>query len=194
MTPQERLKTLKEKKAVKEPEPQTEIEIGGVSFKGGKIFVVLTALSTLGGAAWGAFEFYNDYRNMKEQIQSYVAPDLSSFQEQLSVYGERMDGLEISVEEARSYTRDMKTDLRNDIDRLEEIVEATEDRTKEIQDDSFAAIRNMETEVRQMIDIADERFDNKRDALELDTERSIADLEERMTNTLQRALDNPLSN
>lgn len=194
MTPQERLKALKEKKTVKEPEPQTEIEIGGVSFKGGKIFVVLTALSTLGGAAWGAFEFYNDYRNMKEQIQSYVAPDLSGFQEQLSVYGERMDSLEISVEEARSYTRDMKTDLRNDIDRLEEIVEATEDRTKEIQDDSFAAIRNMETEVRQMIDIADERFDNKRDALELDTERSLADLEERMTNTLQRALDNPLSN
>ncbi len=30
-----------------------EAEFGGVKFKGGKIFVLLTALSTLGGVAWG---------------------------------------------------------------------------------------------------------------------------------------------
>ena len=38
-----------------------EAEFGGVKFKGGKIFVLLTALSTLGGFAWGGIEFYNDY-------------------------------------------------------------------------------------------------------------------------------------
>ena len=54
-----------------------EFEFAGMTFKGGKMFIVLTALSTLGGAAWGAFEFYNDYRNMKAQIEEYVAPDLS---------------------------------------------------------------------------------------------------------------------
>ena len=31
----------------------TEVEFGGVKFTGGKMFVLLTALSTLGGAAWG---------------------------------------------------------------------------------------------------------------------------------------------
>ena len=179
---------------VRETEPQTEIEIGGVSFKGGKIFVVLTALSTLGGAAWGGFEFYNDYRNMKEQINSYVAPDLSGFQEQLAVMETEMTALEQKVEDARSYTRDIKTDIRGDIDRLESIVEATEDRTKDVQTEAFAAIRAMEVQVREMIDNAEARFDNKRDSLDLDTERKLKDLEERLDNTVQRALDNPLSN
>jgi len=195
MTPQEKLAAMKAKaQSAKEPEPQTEIEIGGVSFKGGKIFVVLTALSTLGGAAWGGFEFYNDYRNMKEQIESYVAPDLSGFQEQLSVMEERMAAMELSVEEARGYTRDAKTDLRKDIDRIEAIVEKTEDRTKEVQTEAFDAIRQMEKQTREVLDNAEQRFDNKRDALDLDTERKLKDLEERMNNTIQRALDNPLAN
>ena len=195
MTPQEKLQAMKAKAVqAKEPEPQTEIEIGGVSFKGGKIFVVLTALSTLGGTAWGGFEFYNDYRNMKEQINSYVAPDLSGFQEQLSVMETEMTALEQKVEDARSYTRDIKTDIREDIDRLEKIVEATEDRTKDVQTEAFAAIRAMESQTRDMIDNAEQRFDNKRDALDLDTERKLKDLEERLNNTVQRALDNPLSN
>ena len=195
MTPQEKLAAMKAKAQVaKEPEPQTEIEIGGVSFKGGKIFVVLTALSTLGGAAWGGFEFYNDYRNMKEQIESYVAPDLSGFQEQLSVMEERMATMDITVEEARNYTRDAKTDLRKDIDRIEAVVEKTEDRTKEVQTEAFDAIRAMEKQTRELLDNAEQRFDNKRDALDLDTERKLKDLEERMNNTIQRALDNPLAN
>lgn len=195
MNAKEKLEAMKAKaKASKEPEPQTEIEIGGVSFKGGKIFVVITALSTLGGGAWGAFEFYNDYRNMKEQIQSYVAPDLSGFQEQISVIEQRIESMEVSVDDARSYTRDVKTDLRGDIDRLEQIVESAEDRTKSIQDEAFTAIREMEKQVREMIDVADQRFDNKRDALSLDTERKLKELEERLNNLIQRALDNPLAN
>ena len=47
-----------------------EMEFAGLKFKGGKIFVVLTALTTLGGGLWGGFEFYKDYLNMKEQIQN----------------------------------------------------------------------------------------------------------------------------
>ena len=195
MNAKEKLEAMKAKtKAAQEPEPQTEIEIGGVSFKGGKIFVVITALSTLGGGAWGVFEFYNDYRSMKEQIESYVAPDLSGFQEQISVLEEKMLGLEVAVEAARSYTRDIKTDIRGDIDRLEKIVEATEDRTKNVQTEAFTAIRNMEKQTRETVDNAEQRFDNKRDALDMDTERKLKDLEERMNNTIQRALDNPLSN
>ena len=54
-----------------------ELEVAGIKFRGGKIFLVLTALTTAGGGLWGGFEFYKDYLNMKEQIQNYVAPDLS---------------------------------------------------------------------------------------------------------------------
>ena len=47
-----------------------ELEFGGLKFSGGKMFAVLTALSTLGGAAWGGFEIYKDYMDMKEIIQN----------------------------------------------------------------------------------------------------------------------------
>ena len=56
-----------------------EVEIAGAKIKGGKMLLLLPILGTLGGGLWGGFEFYKDYLNMKEQIQNYVAPDLSEF-------------------------------------------------------------------------------------------------------------------
>jgi len=47
-----------------------EFEFAGMTFKGGKAAVVLTALSTLGGASWAVFEFYKDYMDMKEIVQN----------------------------------------------------------------------------------------------------------------------------
>ena len=46
-----------------------EFEFAGTTFRGGKMFAILTALSTLGGGAWAGFEFYKDYMDMKEIIQ-----------------------------------------------------------------------------------------------------------------------------
>ena len=46
-----------------------EFEFAGTTFRGGKMFAILTALSTLGGGAWGGFEIYKDYMDMKEIIQ-----------------------------------------------------------------------------------------------------------------------------
>jgi cell division protein FtsB len=172
---------------------KTELEIGGVKFTGGKMFAVITALSTLGGTAWGAFEFYNDYRNMKEQIQSYVAPDLSGFQEQLSVMKKEMEKVKESVTEARDYTRDIKVDLKKDIDRIEAVVDKTEQRVKDVQDDTRVALANNENKVRGLIDIASQRFDNKRDEVRNESDRKMKDLEDRLNNKLQKSLDNPLA-
>ena len=63
-----------------------EFEFAGMTFKGGKAAILLTALSTLGGASWAAFEFYKDYTDMKEQIQSYVAPDLTGIENKVAVF------------------------------------------------------------------------------------------------------------
>jgi vacuolar-type H+-ATPase subunit H len=161
----------------------TEVEFAGVKFTGGKMFAVITALSTLGGGAWGAFEFYNDYRNMKAQIESYVAPDLSEFDKKLSVLDANMKKLQDSVIEARDYTRDIKVDLKQDVDRLEKIVESNEDKVKSAED-----------KVRDMIDVANGRFENKRDELRNDNERKMKELEDRLNKRLQQALDNPLAN
>ena len=51
---------------------KTEVEFAGVKFRGGKIFVIITALSTLGGGLYAGFEFWKDYMDMKEKIETLI--------------------------------------------------------------------------------------------------------------------------
>lgn len=172
---------------------KTSVEFGGVTFTGGKMFALITALSTLGGGAWASFEVYADYMDMKEQIQSYEAPDLSGFQEQLSVQDEKMRSLEDSVLEARDYTRDIKIDLKNDIDRMESIIDDIERVVKSIDSSTRDQLNSNLKTLRELIDSADQRFDTKRDQLSSNVDRQITEVEEALNKRLQRALDNPLS-
>ena len=121
---------------------KTEIEFAGVKFRGGKIFVIITALSTLGGGLYAGFEFYKDYMNMKEKIEKYVAPDLSGFDkriavmesrmnEEIDLFKEEMDILKDEVKLISGVNRDMKVDMKQDVRRIEKIVEDTERRVKE---------------------------------------------------------------
>jgi len=87
------------------------------------------------------------------------------------------------VLQATDYARQIKNDLKDDVSRIEYVVDQLED-----------DMRDSEKEVREMIDIADQRFDNKRDQLYRDTDREIEQLEERLTAKIQEALDNPLAN
>ena len=139
-----------------------EIEFAGIKFKGGRMVAVAMGLSTLVGGLYGGFEVYKDYMDMKEMIQSYVAPDLSGFQEQLSVIEQKMANTEDSVIQATDYARTIKNDLKDDVTRIEQIVDRLED-----------DMRETETDVRNMIDTAEERFDRKRDALYGETDRKI---------------------
>ena len=149
-----------------------EFEIGGMTFKGGKMFVMLTALSTLGGTAWAGFEFYSDYMDMKEVVQNIDTGEIES----------RNKIIEQKLDDAISYTRDIKSGLRDDIISIEKQADRVEDK-----------VRESEEKVRLMIDNANDRFETKRDALKSDTDRDMKDLEKRLTDKLQRALDNPLA-
>ena len=160
-----------------------EIEFAGIKFKGGRMVAIAMGLSTLVGGAYGAFEVYKDYTDMKEMIQSYVAPDLSGFQEQLSVIEQKMANTEDSVIQATDYARTIKNDLKDDVTRIETLVDRLED-----------DIRESEKEVREMVDEADIRFDTKRDQLYADTDRKIREVDERLSAQIQEALDNPLAN
>ena len=149
-----------------------EFEFAGMTFKGGKMAVVLTALSTLGGASWATFEFYKDYMDMKEIVQNIDVDAIAA----------RNDVMETKLDDAIEYTRDIKSGLRDDILRIEKQADRAEDK-----------VRASEEKVREMIDSASERFENKRDALSSDTSREMKELEERLMDKLQRALDNPLA-
>lgn len=150
-----------------------EVEFGGMKFKGGKIFVILTALSTLAGALWGGFEFYKDYMDMKEIIQNIDTDEIAA----------RNDVIETKLDEAIDYSRSIKNDLRDDFNRMEKNVDRVED-----------MVREQDTQVGEMIDKAQERFDNKRDSLYNDTELKLQALEDRLNKKVQTVLDNPLAN
>jgi len=126
-----------------------EVEFGGMTFKGGKMMILLTALSTLGGALWGGFEFYKDYMDMKEIIQNIDTDEIAA----------RNAVIETKLDEAIDYSRSIKNDLRDDFNRMEKNVDRVED-----------MVRENDTKVGEMIDKASERFDNKRDSLYNDTE------------------------
>jgi hypothetical protein len=160
-----------------------EFRIFGIKMTAVTISAALALASSGLGALYGVFVIYKDYMDMKEQIQSYVAPDLSGFQEQLSVMEATMSKLQESVIEARDYTRDIKVDLKSDIDRIESVVDKTEQRVKD-----------SEADVRDMIDLAETRFDTKRDQLSSQTESKLKSIEEELNDKIQKALDNPLAN
>lgn len=156
-----------------------EFEFGGMTFKGGKMMIMLTALSSLGGAAWAGFEFYNDYRNMKEVVQNI---DIEAIQAENALVVQKMDDNMARIEEAIEYTRDIKSGLRDDILSIEKQADRVEDQ-----------VRASEEKVRDMIEKANERFETKRDSLRADNDRELKDLETRLTAKLQKALDNPLA-
>jgi glucosamine 6-phosphate synthetase-like amidotransferase/phosphosugar isomerase protein len=159
-----------------------ELEFGGMKFRGNKLITVLTALSMLGGAAWGGFEFYNDYRNMKAKIDKYVTPDLSGINERISV-------MEEQVVQAVDYTRDIKVDLKKDILTIEQQSDRVEKIVKQTQDDIDKALREVEIVSRESEkDVRDTmRETEKRIDEEMDT------LEKKLKVQIQEALDNPLA-
>lgn len=113
-----------------------ELEVGGIKFTGGRVFAVLTALSTAAGIVWGAALFWQDYTAMKNQIQSYVAPDLSAIEKRLAVTEE-------NSAKAVDYTRDIKNDLKVDLRKIESVVETIERDTKNRQ-------REMDKDIREL--------------------------------------------
>ena len=149
-----------------------EFEFGGMTFKGGRMMIMLTALSTLGGGAWAGFQFYDDYMDMKEVIANIDTDAIEA----------RNDLIAVKLDEAIEYTRDIKSGLRDDIISIEKQADRVEDQ-----------VRESEEKVRVMIDKANERFENKRDSLKCDKDRDMKELEDRITKKLQRALDNPLA-
>ena len=156
-----------------------EVEFGGMTFKGGKMMILLTALSTLGGASWAAFEFYKDYMDMKEIVQNIDVGEIEA----------RNNLIETKLEEAIDHTRDIKNSLKDDILRIERVTENTSNRMKTVQDD-------IDQRLREVSDLSRETEKDVRDSLrdlEDGVDVKMEKLDKELRETLQKALDNPLS-
>ena len=200
----------------------SELEFAGVKFKGGKLVGILIALSTLVGGAYGVFEVYKDYMDMKEVVRAYEPPDLTGFESRLNVFEEKLTNLEtllnnkitnmeqilqseIStamalVTAAQGDARDIRNELRKDFNEVQDQISAVDKRSRASDQETRGAVRTAENEIKTLIQHAEDRFDGKRTAIESDAVRrnevidvKLKDLETRLREMLTRALNNPLA-
>lgn len=178
-----------------------EIEYGGIKVGGSKLLLILPLIGTLGGGLWAGFEFYKDYMDMKEQIQNYVAPDLSEFDKSLAVIQEEMKVtkeevliIRDAIGEQVQFMRDTKHDLRDDLVRMEKILDKVENDIDKVEDEATALMDRSKKDTRDMIVDANNRFNDKIDGMEGYVKRELQSLEDELNSKLTKALDNPLAN
>ena len=145
-----------------------EVSFGGVSFKGGRIVVIITALSTLIGALWGGFEVYSRYLDMEKKINSYVAPDLSGFDKRLDLIQQETGMLQsemtMILEEVNlvaSVAKELKNDLKADVRRIETIVEDVEQRVKEDGRENSKDLKETVNELKEEMQKLEEKIDKR---------------------------------
>ena len=139
----------------------TVISIGGYEFTPAKLMVAATIVSSVLGGLYGAFEVYKDYVGMKKKIAEYVTPDLTEIHKKL-------DLVQQSSEKGTQYTQDIKNDLKQDIRRLEGVVENVERSSRQIQREVNQSLKEQDSELRGLRREVDDK--------------------------IKKAIDNPLAN
>jgi len=142
-----------------------EFRVLGIKVTFMSVSALVAVLGSIIGALYGGFLMYQKVEEaiaFVDQQQEYEA--------KISDYDNRMQIIETKLEEAVDYTRDIKSGLRDDILGIEKQVDRMEDK-----------LRDSEAETRAIIQSAEERFENKRDALQNDYDSKANRLSE--TNT-----------
>jgi DNA repair ATPase RecN len=160
----------------------TVIAIGGYEFTPAKLMVAFTLVSSILGGLYGTFEVYKDYQSMKKKIAEYISPDLTEVYKKLAV-------IEDNSQKTSDYTRDIKGDLKNDIRRLEGVVENVERASKQTSRETDQSVKEVQNEVRQVRKESEQVAKN----LEREVSNATKNLNSEVDRKIQRALDNPLA-
>jgi hypothetical protein len=152
-----------------------QIKAGGMKLTMGSVMAIFAFLSTIVGGLYGGFVLY-------QKIEAVAGLDLDEYQQNMKVMDAKIVGISEKVEESVEYTRDIKNGLKDDILRIEQQTDRIED-----------MVRKSEDKVRSMIDAAEVRFENQRERVRVSQSGSMKELEDKLMDKLQRALDNPLA-
>ena len=167
----------------------TVISIGGYEFTPAKLMVAFTLVSSTLGGLYGAFEVYKDYQGMKKKIAEYVSPDLTEIEKKLAVIQENSD-------KAVQYTQDIKNDLKQDIRRLEGVVENIERSSKQSSREATEAINGANREMKQVqkeINDSIKTSERQVQAIQRDLDRDLRQVRKEVDDKIKKALDNPLA-
>lgn len=172
----------------------TVISIGGYEFTPAKLMVAATIVSSTLGGLYGTFEVYKDYMSMKKKIAEYVTPDLTE------IY-KKMEVLDANTAKMTEYTNNIKNDLKQDVRRLEGVVEnverssktdqrLTDSGMKEIKRDVDGTVKEIKRDVDNTLkEVNRELVKNQKE-----TQAEIRALRSEVDNKIKKALDNPLNN
>jgi uncharacterized protein YoxC len=208
----DKLEAAAEKYASKD----TVISIGGYEFTPAKLMIAFTIVTSILGGLYGAFEVYKDYMDMKQKIAEYVTPDLSELYKKMEVLG-------ANTEKMTEYTNNIKNDLKQDVRRLEGVVEnverssktdrrLTDSELKETKRDVDSTLKEIKRDVDNTLkEINREMVKNQKDMqnevknlradvqnevknLRADLQTEVRSLKAEVDNKIKTAIDNPLAN
>tara|TARA_R100000654_G_scaffold39972_1_gene65901 strand:- start:287 stop:802 length:516 start_codon:yes stop_codon:yes gene_type:complete len=161
------------------------IEYQGLKFSGGKFFIILSLIGAIIGGGWSGYRFYDDYLDMKQQVQDFVAPDLSEFEKKIDLAKAEMDKrLELIEQELEM--------IKGEMSMILEEVQLVAGVSSELKNDLKADLRAMNGDIRHITEIVNDVEDRqKEDTREVLDELKL--IEEALDLKIEKALNNPLS-
>ena len=191
-----------------------DVEYKGVhvtGIKGSYLLVLFPLFASIIGGLWGGFELWSRYQTMEQKINEYVAPDLSGFDKRLEVFDTKLtEKLKVSdtklteklnsvntdisalkelVTAAQETARDMRTDIKNEVNEQHDQIASIDKRSREDGLETRTAMRNAENEVRDLISTTSKRWDDKLTKVDA----QIESLDKKLDRKITKALENPLA-
>ena len=177
-----------------------KVEYKGIQISGTKWIFVFPLIGTIIGGLWGGFELWSRYQAMEQQIQEYVAPDLSGFDKRIDVMRGEVNALKELVHDAQETARDIRTDIKGEVNKQHDQIAAVDKRSRSESQETRTIIRNAEknfgelemgmlSTVRDLISDTSKRWDDK--LTKVDSQ--IENLEKKIDKKITKALENPLS-
>ena len=143
----------------------TKMKLFGITMTPTTIGMLFALISSILGGLYGAFQVYDDYMGMKEIVRNIdvdvietrnqeIEASLANVNKEITITIQ-LTAIQKQIDDAEKRNREGKVDTRDQMNSLDAQVRRVE-----------KLVRDTESEVRQIIQNAEERFDNKRDALQ----------------------------
>ena len=202
-----------------------DVEYKGIhltGLKGSYLLVLVPLFSSIVGGLWGGFELYKRYEDMEQQIQAYVAPDLSGFDKRLEVFDAQLKDkvkfvdLEVSslkevisteigalkelVADAQETARDIRTDIKGEVNKQHDQISEIDNRSRLDSQETRSIIRTAEKNFNElemgtlaMIRDLITNTEKRWDDKLTKVDTQIENLEKKIDKKITKALENPLA-
>jgi hypothetical protein len=162
-----------------------QVEFAGMSLSGSKLLLLIPLLSALGGALWGGFEVYQRLLDAEEAVTSYIAPDMSTIEQQLAVQQTQMNEFKSAIDQQFATTNQLLVEQRTQINELRQSTKDQESLVRTIDANTATTQRELRNDVYEMEKELNDRVK------ELDT--TVRIVREDIENKIQEILANPLN-